>query len=151
MNDLVSALENRISLLQDEKQELEDSLARINAKLDAYIDLLVEEKGEDISVSPPKRKPGRPKGSRSRKSSTSKTKKDKKSKHAVKDDLWEEASNSLPGGVSLTSQEEQKRAINRYNPSPRPAPQYGVKAGDPKEVLGTTEKNSHVNISVEND
>lgn len=155
MSDLVTALQDRISALEDEREELEDSLSRIDAKLEAYRDLLAEEQGEEVT--PPKRKPGRPKGSKNKKTTPRKraTKKTTKSSaHAVEDDLWKEATASLPGGASATTPEEQERAQKRFNPAPRPQPKYGVKAGKPEDVMGTgdaPDNKANVSITVEDD
>lgn len=156
MSDLVTALQDRISALEDEREELEDALSRIDAKLEAYRDLLAEEQGEEVA--PPKRKPGRPKGSKNKKTATSRKRTTKKatksSAHAVEDDLWKEATASLPEGASATTPEEQERAQKRFNPAPRPQPKYGVKAGKPEDVMGTGDapnNKANVSISVEDD
>lgn len=155
MSDLAEALRDRISALEDEREELEDALNRVTAKIGTLEELLVEEEGGVPTPAPAKRKPGRPKGSKNKKAPAKKrtTKKSTKtSAHAVEDDLWKEATASLPGGASASTPEEQARARARYNPAPRTQPNYGVKAGKPEDVLGDQgKKKSNVSIAVEDD
>ncbi len=151
MTNLEEALRDKISALDDEKEELEDALNRIVIKLETYEELLAEETGEEAPAPAPvkKRGRGRPKGSKGKKTSANKV---AKASNAPKDELWEQAENSLPEGQSGSTAEEQKKAIRRFNPVPRTPPNYGVKAGKPEDVLGDQKKNkSNVNISVEDD
>lgn len=62
MSSFSDALREKISLLQDEKEELEDSLSRISGKLEILQELLDEEEGQPAPVveEAPRRKPGRP-------------------------------------------------------------------------------------------
>src|SRR5574338_745548 len=64
MSSFSEALREKISLVQDEKEELEDSITRITGKLEILQELLDEEEGKSSSLAdveaPPKRKPGRP-------------------------------------------------------------------------------------------
>lgn len=150
MTDLATALRNKISVLGDEKEELEDALNRIVIKLETYEELLAEETGEDAPTHIKKRARGRPKGSKGKK--TSDDKKGAKASNAPKDALWEQAEGSLPEGSSGSTASEQRKAIRRFNPVPRTPPNYGVKAGKPEDVLGDqSHKKSNVNISVEDD
>ncbi|MBD3261592.1 MAG: hypothetical protein GF334_07925 [Candidatus Altiarchaeales archaeon] len=158
MTDLIEALQERISALQDEKEELEDSLSRVEAKLEAYEDLLSEELGEESPAPVRKKKrPGRPKGSRSKKKASGKKKSPAKPakkapSYAQADELWEQARSSLPAGVNGTTPEEQERARQRFRPAPRPQVHYGVKAGKPEDVMEDAgKKRSNANISVEDD
>jgi hypothetical protein len=145
MTDLVAALQDKISALEDEKEELEDALARIEIKLETYAELLAEESGE---AAPAPKKRGRPKGSKNKKRTPAKK---KQPANAPKDELWEQAAGSVPDGGSTA--EDQKRAMARFNPTPRDNPNYGVKAGTMEEVMGddspTKKGKGHVNISVE--
>jgi hypothetical protein len=145
MSDLVTALRDRISALVDERGELEDTLSRINVKIETYEELLSEETGDTGSTVAPKRTKGRPRGSKNKK-----TVKDVKSPSVPEDELLEQAVNNLPDGSAGTSAEEQRKAIRRFNPAAREASNYGVKAGNPKDVLGDQGKNkSNVTIEVE--
>ena len=145
MTNLEEALRDKISALDDEKEELEDALNRIVIKLETYEELLAEETGEEAPAPVKKRGRGRPRGSKGKKTSA-------KASNAPKDELWEQAEGSLPEGSSGSTAEEQKKAIRRFNPVPRTPPNYGVKAGKPEDVLGDQKKNkSNVNISVEDD
>jgi len=149
MTNLEEALRDKISALDDEKEELEDALNRIVIKLETYEELLAEETGEEAPAPAKKRGRGRPKGSKGKKTLATKS---PKNSNAPKDELWEQAENSLPEGQSGSTAEEQKKAIRRFNPVPRTPPNYGVKAGKPEDVLGDQKKNkSNVNISVEDD
>ena len=149
MTDLATALQDKMSALEDEREELEDALARIEIKLETYAELLADETGEEAPAPAKKRARGRPKGSKNRKSSGKKSAKDS---NAPKDALWEQAEGSLPEGSSGSTVEDQQKAIRRFNPTPRPAANYGVKAGKPEDVLGDQgDKKANVNVSVEDE
>lgn len=146
MSDLAAALRDKISALEDEKEELEDSLARIELKLETFSELLAEETGEaaPATAAPRKKSRGRPKGSKNKKTTA------KKSAPAPKDNpAWAEASGRLPDGSKGSTAEEQARAVQRFNPTPRPSPNYGVKAGTPEEVMGTKADPKKSNVSIE--
>ncbi len=150
MSSLTDALRGKISILEDEKEELEDALNRVVIKLETYEELLVEEEegGTPAPASPTSKKKrgrGRPKGAKNKKTAA-------KESAAPRDELWEQAESSLPAGFDGTSPEEQERALRRFNPTARPAPNYGVKAGTPEEVMGAKDdvaKKSHTNVTVE--
>lgn len=148
MTDLATALRDKISDLDDEREELEDSLNRVTEKIGLLESLLVEETGEEAPATAKKRGRGRPKGAKNKKTAAAKNA--AKASNAPKDALWEQAEGSLPEGSSGSTIEDQQKAIRRFNPTPRPAANYGVKAGDPKDVLGDqNDKKSNVNIEVE--
>jgi hypothetical protein len=153
MSDLATALQNKISVLEDEKEELEDALDRIECKLETYAELLADESGEDAPAPAPARKKaarkrGRPRGSKNKKTSAKQTEKS----NAPKDALWEQAEASLPEGSAGSTIEDQQKAIRRFNPTPRTPPNYGVKAGKPEDVLGDQDhKKANVNVSVEDE
>lgn len=150
MSNLATALRDKISSLDDEREELEDSLNRVTEKIGLLESLLVDETGGEASAPAKKRTRGRPKGSKGRK--TTDVKKKVESVNAPKDALWEQAESSLPEGSSGSTIEEQQKAIRRFNPTPRTPPNYGVKAGKPEDVLADQgNKKSNVNISVEDD
>jgi len=147
MSDLATALRDKISALDDEREELEDSLNRITEKIGLLESLLVDETDEGPPPPAKKRARGRPKGAKNRKTPA---KKDTKESNAPKDDLWEQAAGSIPDGSSGSTVEEQQKAIRRFNPAPRVQPNYGVKAGDPKDVLGDQgDKKANVSIEVD--
>jgi len=146
MTDLIAALRERISALQDEKEELEDALSRIEAKLEVCEDLLSDElEGSSPPPAPKKKRPGRPKGSGSKKKAAAKKKAASKSvkstpSYAQEDELWKQAISSLPAGFAGTTPEEAERARQRFQPVPRPQPRYGVKSGKPEDVFGRSRK-----------
>lgn len=124
MSELSEALENKITVLEDEKE-------RIDEKILLLQELLELEAGEDLAVTPKSRKKrtGRPKGSKNKKTTPS--------KHAPKDDLYEEAMAQvakLEGGG--TSAELQKRRTSNFNPAARPHNRTpsNVHAGTKKDV-----------------
>lgn len=142
MSKLSEALEEKISELQDEKEELEDSLSRVDTKIEAFEEMLVEElggsafkkrKAKIASTNPKKR--GRP----------------RKKKGADPDVQaeYEASLKSLPEGQATTP-EQAAAAVQRYNPTPRPEANYGgVKHGTKKQVLeAPKEPRGGVNISV---
>lgn len=155
MTDLATALRDKISALDDEKEELEDALNHIIIKLETYEELLAEETGDTAIQQPApakKRARGRPRGTKNKKTSSKKSDKASNLANAPKDELWEQAESSLPEGHSGSTIEDQQKAIRRFNPIPRTAPNYGVKAGKPEDVLGDQgDKKSNVNISVEDE
>lgn len=149
MSKLEEALRDKISALDDEKEELEDALNRIVIKLETYEELLAEETGEDPPVAAPTKRRGRPKGAKNKKTSAKKSAA-ASSSNAPKDELWEQAAGTIPDGSAGSTIEDQQKAIRRFNPTPRAAANYGVKAGDPKDVLGDqNEKKSNVSIEVD--
>ncbi len=155
MTDLAIALQEKIAALKDEKEELEDTLDRIECKLETYEELLAEETGDTAIQQPAlakKRGRGRPKGAKNRKTSSKKSAKASNPSNAPKDELWEQAEASLPEGHSGSTIEDQQKAIRRFNPVPRTPPNYGVKAGKPEDVLADqTSKKANVNVTVEDD
>lgn len=108
MSELSEALENKITVLEDEKE-------RIDEKITLLQELLELEDDEDPASTPKskKKRAGRPKGAKNKKTTPS--------KHAPKDDLYEEAMAQvakLEGGG--TSDELQKRRTANFNPTARP-------------------------------
>lgn len=146
MSDLIVALQSKISALEDEKEEMEESLRHIEIKLEICEELIAVETGTPVPTS--KKNRGSTKRSRTKKNSTKN--KEGKASTAPKDALWKEASGSLPDGAHATTKEEQQQAIRRFNPAPKPNDNYGVRAGDPADVLGiqTPETPGHVNVEV---
>jgi hypothetical protein len=139
MSNFEEALRNKISVLEDERQELEDALNRVGDKIRVLEELLCEEaEGKRPPVVPTKKKRGRPKGSKT-----------KKNDPAAKDDVYEEATAAL--GDDVTPPELQKKLTSRYKPSPRPTEGLGpgVKAGTKKQVLGHADRPTDATISVE--
>lgn len=71
MSDFIASLREKISLLEDEYEELTDACSRLSAKLEVLRDLLQEEEGPEgptvaLNTPPVKRKGGRPKGSKAK-------------------------------------------------------------------------------------
>lgn len=157
MSNFVEALKEKVEALEDELQEYEDAVSRIQSKIEVLNELIEEEGGK---TNPSKKKSGRPKGSRNRKTSSSKksssSAKSKKTKEQIEAEkaLYKEAVNTLPGGKG-SSEEEQQKAIARFNPAPRIDPgSGGVKAGDKESVLGNADSpssKSHVRISIDDE
>jgi hypothetical protein len=105
--------------LQEKIDELESDKDVIDAKIGLLLELLEAEGGKSSSTSPaPKRRSGRPKGSKNKK-----IPKKASTKHAPKDDLYDEAMKQVAkleeGG---TSAELQRSRISSFNPTPRPVP-----------------------------
>ena len=156
MSSFGDALREKIEVLEDELQEYEDAISRIKPKLEVLTELLEEEEGKKSPTSRKKR-PGRPKGSRSKSSSSKKSASSskKQSSTTTEDDaLYREAVSTLPGGKG-SSEEDQKRAIARFNPAPRvDVGSGGVKAGSKEEVLGnqgSPSEKAHSRTSIEDD
>lgn len=111
MSSFSDALREKISLLQDEKEELEDSLSRVSGKLEILQELLDEEEGKPVArvEETPKRKPGRPK------------KKKEQPVHAADPSLLEEAARMEGTDPTLADAIRRRTQIA----SPRPPVSYG--------------------------
>jgi hypothetical protein len=141
MSDFIAALQEKIDELEEEKEHLD-------GKIDLLRELM-ESEGEtptSKAKAPAKRRAGRPKGAKNKKKTPS--------KHAVKDDLYEEAMKNVEkledGGTSV---ELQKSRTKSFNPAPRPlAPKArNVHAGtseDP-EVLRKGKGKADATVSVD--
>lgn len=105
MNNFLHALQEKITLLQDEKEELEDALSRVSAKLAVLEELLQEEQGKGTASVPPPKKRGRP----------------PKAQKAEADPVWAEAS-KMEGTDPAIAARLSKRT---FSPSPREAKSYG--------------------------
>ncbi|KKK93315.1 hypothetical protein LCGC14_2694080, partial [marine sediment metagenome] len=115
MSKLEEALQEKISILEDEKEEYADAIERIEVKLETYRELLAEETGE---AAPKKR--GRPKtpkkrGRPKKKDAKAPAKKRGRPRKENSEDeknkqLYEEAVNSLPDGSTGTTAEQHERA-----------------------------------------
>jgi len=151
MRDIIKTLDTRISELDDAIEETEDTLGRLIAKREIYVELRSDEAGEDVptpTVAKKKRGRGRPRGAKNKKKASEPA----DEVDSKKDALWEQAQNSLPLD-KVTSPEEQERAVRRFNPTARPAANYGVKSGTPEQVLGDQgeDRKSNVHITVEDE
>ena len=129
MNKLEEALQEKISILEDEKEEYADAIEHIEVKLETYRELLAEETGE---AAPKKR--GRPKKATTKAPAKKRGRPRKEgSEDAKNKQLYEEAVNSLPDGTTGTTKEQQERAVRRFNPMPRPEDRHGgVNVGSTK-------------------
>ena len=152
MSKLEEALQEKISILEDEKEEHEDAIESIEVKLETYRELLAEETGEAAPKkrSRPKKKdakaPAKKRG-RPRKEGTE----DAKNKQ-----LYAEAVNSLPDGSTGTTEEQHERAVRRFNPVPRPEDRHGgVRIGSTKGKPPAPDQKpdpaGHKTISMEDD
>jgi len=106
---------NFTDALQEKIDELEDEKERIDEKIDLLRELMESETGKRGASAPAraKRKAGRPKGAKNKKTANS--------KHAPKDELYEEAMKNVEkleeGGSSA---ELQKSRTASFNPTARP-------------------------------
>jgi len=134
MNSFTQGLKDKIAILRDEREELEDSISRIDTKIETLEELLSEEEGSSTTdTAKPKRKRGRPKGSK-KTAEASKTAKER----------YEESLASLPG--EGTTPEMQEKLVKRYKPTPRIVDGLG-----PGIKTGTRDKETKANktISIE--
>lgn len=155
MNKLEEALQEKISGLEDEKEELEAAIEHIDLKLETYRELLAEETGEEIVPTPKKR--GRPKKTAAKGVTKRRGRPKKKVSPEIEEQdrkLYEEAKGSLPGGFSATTDEEQEKAVNRFNPQPKgPLSHPGVTVGSTKgnPAALAPDPRGHKTISMEDD
>ena len=162
MNELVAALNRRISELDDEIEELTASLSRAQDRREMYVEMLETEERDTAPTPVPtapathphvlplpapapipapesKKKRGRP---------------SKVTSVPAKQSVVEESVAPPPGGS--TTPEEQARAIARFKPLPRSDSSYGgIKVGSKQDVLSTaelsisTKKRGHASISID--
>lgn len=155
MNKLEEALQEKISVLEDEKSEYWEEIDRIDRKLETYRELLAEETGEEIVPTPKKR--GRPKKTAAKGVTKRRGRPKKKVSPEIEEQdrkLYEEAKSSLPRGLSATTDEEREKAVNRFNPQPKgPLSHPGVTVGSTKGKPATSEPDprGHKTISMEDD
>ncbi len=105
MSSFTQGLKDKIGGLRDEREELEDSMSRIDTKIETLEELLAEEEGTPVAKPTTKRKRGRPKSS---KKTAEVSKRDK--------ELYDEAVATLP--EAGTTPEMQERLVNRYRTTP---------------------------------
>jgi predicted nuclease with TOPRIM domain len=147
MSEFVEALQLKIQALEDEREELEDSLSRIDAKLETLRELLEEESGEPA---PAPKKRGRPKGSKNKKKAPAKKAEPKKDDGRVPtDELLAEAA-TMEG----TDPEIAKRlASRRFTAQPREGRSYGPGvhpgAGGKEKLKGDAEASANASISID--
>jgi len=115
--DLASALRERISVLEDEQGELEDSLGRLVAKIEVLKELLAEEDGQEESAILVKKKPRSTKDARVRKQLSVK----QEVRTSPDDEIVQEAS-KLAGTPSDIEERLSKR---KFVPIARPKQVYG--------------------------
>lgn len=140
---------NFVDALQEKIDELEDAKSRIDEKIELLRELLESEAGPLDAVSlaaatgtVSKKRPGRPKGAKSRKV---------QSIHGLDDELFAEAQKQLAESGEATTPELQERMTRRFKTVPRPAHNYGnIKAGTKKEVdearSASMKTDSHVSV-----
>ncbi len=152
MNKLEEALQEKISILEDEKDEHEDAIERIEVKLETYRELLEEETGE---AAPKKR--GRPKKKDAKAPAKKRSRPRKEGTEDAKNkELYEEAVVSLPDGSTGTTKEQHERAVRRFNPAPRPEDRHGgvvvgSTKGKPPSPDQKPDPSGHKTISMEDD
>jgi hypothetical protein len=155
MSKLEEALREKIELLREEKEELEDALSRIDSQIEVCEGLLCDE-ADDARENVPKKR-GRPRKTAPKAPAKKRGRPRKKTAPKVDDALlqeYEEARNSLPDGSTGTTPEQQQRAVRRFKPALRnPIAQGGVVVGSTKGKPGTQEPDpaGHSTISMEDD
>mgnify|MGYP005857036601 CR=1 FL=1 len=128
MTSLVDALQERISCLEDEQGELEDSLNRVVGKIQVLKELLEEESGETSTKKTSKGKPKKVKKSTKKRPEVS----DSKDENPEQYDLFSQVSHmqGTPPDVA------ERLSKKKFTPTPRPVYDYGAGVhpgiGDPK-------------------
>jgi len=151
MTDFSNAVRAKILELEDEKSEYEDAIAHVDSKIALLEELLEDEPPAPSSSGTKKRKPGRPKGSKNKKTAkrsktTKSAKKTSTGQSNLDPSILEEAS-KLEG----TDPEIAKRlASRRFVANPRPPSSYGpgVHPGEGRDRV-QNETMSDKSISVE--
>lgn len=111
--DFIAALGDKILALEGDKDELEEALDSVEARLEVLQELLDEEGGKSPASTPKKR--GRPKGSKNKKTSK------RKSSAQALDPVQAEASR-----MKGTDPEVAERLSTRkFTPAPRQVTSYG--------------------------
>ena len=114
MSDFIAALQEKIDEIEEAR---EAAVQEFDTKLELLRELM-ESEGEtptSKAKAPTKRRSGRPKGAKSKKQAPS--------KHAVRDDLYEEAMKNVEKlEEGATSAELQASRTKSFNPSPRALP-----------------------------
>ena len=154
MSKLEEALQEKISILEDEKEEYADAIECIEVKLETYRELLAEETSE---AAPKKRGRGRPKKAATKAPAKKRGRPRKKSPEDEKNkQLYDEAVNSLPDGSTGTTTEQHERALRRFNPTPRgdigqPGVNVGSTKGKPPAPNEKPDPSGHKTISMDDD
>jgi len=108
MSDFIATLQEKIDEYEEAKEHLDDKIELLRELMESE-----GEKPTSKATAPAKRRAGRPKGTKNKKKAPS--------KHAVADDLYEEAMQNVEkladGG---TSAELQASRTKSFNPAPRP-------------------------------
>ena len=152
MSKLEEALQEKISILEDEKEEYADAIERIDVKLETYRELLAEESG-----TPAPKKRGRPKKATTKSPAKKRGRPRKENPEDEKNKaLYEEAVNSLPDGSTGTTEEQHERARRRFNPTPRgdigqPGVNVGSTKGKPPAPDEKPAPAGHKTISMDDD
>ena len=117
MSNFVKALETKIGNLRAMRDDhLEEALA-LDSKIELLEELLLEEGGELQDPAPAKKRPGRPKGSKNKKSPAKKPVEE--STHAPADELYDEAMTQLNNsGEGGTTPEQQEKLTSQDFPQP---------------------------------
>lgn len=158
MNDFTDALSLKISALEDELEECEETVFRIQAKIEMLNELLIEEEGFKGASKPPvsaharKGKKGRPKGSKNRKKrAASKSKTSSSSDGRV---LLSEAELSQVEDMEGTDPEVAKRLSSRkFVAHPRGDYSYGpgVHPGEGKKLADDPGARADTTITVDDE
>lgn len=131
MTSLADALKERISCLEDEQGELEDSLNRVVEKIQVLKELLEEELGEPVNNKPSKNKPKKVKKSAKNKTGAKVTA-DSQDQNPEQRDLFSQTSRmeGTPPDVA------ERLSKKKFTPVARPVYDYGAGVhpgvGDPK-------------------
>ncbi len=158
MNDFTDALSLKISALEDELEECEESVFRIQSKIEMLNELLIEEEGFKGASNPPvsaharKGKKGRPKGSKNRKKRAAPN--PKASSPSDGRVLLSEAELSQVEDMEGTDPEVAKRLASRkFVAHPRADQSYGpgVHPGVGKKPAGETRSRADTVITIDDE
>ena len=137
MTDFASALNEKILDLQGRRDELEEELASVDARIEVLSGILAEEQGKPVEVSE-KKKRGRPAGSKSGSKATPVN-----TPVPADDPVLREAL-TMEGTDPVVAE----RLKKRFNPQRR-APDSrgpGIRAGNKQDVLGETRSDKTINV-----
>ncbi len=155
MGKLEEALQEKIELLHERREELESEIQLVDSQIEVCESLLSGDVEALLAAPSPKRK----------KKTTVKVpakKRGRPRKKTIDPELaeaqrrqYEEAKNSLPDGSTGTTKEEQERAIRRFHPMARPEDTHGnVVVGSTKGKPAETrdpDPLGHKSISIDDD
>jgi len=157
MSNFVKTLEAKVKALNTERNEHWLAIEAIDDKLELLAELLADEGVEPPSApasfsKPSKKRPGRPKGSKNKKTASSSLGGSADPVAAeMNKELYEAAIGQL--GAEATTPEMQERLSKRFNPLPRPVRSLGagVRAGTKAEIVDKTEHSADARVGGEDE